>query len=90
MPETLALFQHSLLVAFKASLALVLGAACAGIATSVVLTAFQIQDQTLPFAVKLIVVCAALAAGAHSIGGEMLAITEQVFALVASSGASPS
>lgn len=87
MPESLGLFQHALLFAFKMSLLLVLAAACAGIATSVVLSAFQIQDQTLPFAVKLIVVCAALAAAAQSICTGMLDIVDHVFALAASPGA---
>ncbi|PMS37863.1 type III secretion protein S [Trinickia symbiotica] len=89
MSETLALLEQSLFFALKVSLVLVLGAACAGIATSVVLTAFQIQDQALPFAVKLIVVCVGLAAAAQSIGYELLGIVDETFALVASSGASP-
>jgi type III secretion protein S len=87
MPEALGLLQYALLFAFKMSLVLVLAAACAGIVTSVVLSAFQIQDQTLPFAVKLIVVCAALVAAAQSLGHGMLDLIEQVFALVASPGA---
>ncbi|HTI19195.1 MAG TPA: flagellar biosynthetic protein FliQ [Trinickia sp.] len=85
MPESLGLIQHALFFALKTSLVLVLAAACAGIVTSLVLSAFQIQDQTLPFAVKLIIVCATLAIVARSMGHEMLALVEQVFALVASS-----
>jgi type III secretion protein S len=87
MPDSLGLLQHALLFAFKMSLLLVLAAACAGIATSVLLSAFQIQDQTLPFAVKLIVVCAALAAAGQSICNGMLDIVDQAFALAASPGA---
>ena len=87
MPESLGLLQHALLFAFKTSLVLVLAAACAGVVASVVLSAFQIQDQTLPYAVKLIVVCAALALSAQWIGNGILGIIEHVFALVAAPSA---
>lgn len=86
MPESLGLLQHALLFTFKMSLALALAASCASIVISLILSAFQIQDQTLPFAVKLIVVCAALAVAGRSIGIELLRIVDQVFALVGVAG----
>jgi type III secretion protein S len=82
MPDSLALFQHALLFAFKISVALALAAACAGIAISLVLSVFQIQDQALPFAVKLIVVGVAVAATGHAIGGEFIRIVDRVFEFV--------
>ncbi|MGN6665834.1 MAG: flagellar biosynthetic protein FliQ [Trinickia sp.] len=81
MPESLILLQHALFFAFKVSVALCLGAACAGIAISLVLSVFQIQDQTLPFAVKLVVVGAAVAVTSHAIGGYLIRLIDQAFEL---------
>lgn len=81
MPESLSLFQHALLLAFKVSVVLALIASCAGIAISLLLSAFQIQDQTLPFAVKLIVVGLAIAIAGHSVGTELMRIVDAVFTL---------
>jgi type III secretion protein S len=86
MPESLGLLQHALFFTFKMSLALVIVASCASIAISLVLSAFQIQDQTLPFAIKLIAVSAALAIFARSMGIELLRIVDQVFLLVSVAG----
>lgn len=81
MPESLSLFQHALLLAFKVSVVLALIASCAGIAISLLLSAFQIQDQTLPFAVKLIVVGLAIAIAGRSVGTELMRIVDAVFTL---------
>ena len=81
MPESLVLLQHALLFAFKVSVVLSLAAACAAIAISLVLSVFQIQDQTLPFAVKLVVVGAALALTAQSIGAELMRVIHHAFEL---------
>jgi type III secretion protein S len=81
MPDSLFLLQHALLFAFKVSVALALAAACAGVAISLVLSAFQIQDQALPFAVKLVVVGAAVAVMGHAVGAELLRLVERVFEL---------
>lgn len=81
MPDSLALFQHALLFAFKISVALALAASCAGIVISLLLSVFQIQDQALPFAVKLIVVGVAVALTGHAAGSELLRIVDRVFEL---------
>lgn len=81
MPESLVLLQHALLFAFKVSVVLSLAAACAAIAISLVLSVFQIQDQTLPFAVKLLVVGAAIAVTAHSVGAEFIRLIDNAFEL---------
>lgn len=83
MPDSLVFMQHALILTFKMSLIVALVAACAGVTMSLVLSAFQIQDQTLPYAVKLVVVCATLAASAHSFGIELVRLVEQAFALAA-------
>jgi type III secretion protein S len=87
MPDTLSLVQHALWFTFETSLVLVLAAACTGVVVSVMLSAFQIQDQTLPFLLKLVVVGATLAATWHTIAKRMLNIAEQVFALIVTTGA---
>lgn len=81
MPDSLMLLQHALLFAFKVSVVFSLAAACAGIAISLILSVFQIQDQTLPFAVKLIVVGAAIAVTAHSVGAELMRLIDHAFEL---------
>lgn len=79
MPDSLILLQHGLVFAFQVSVALCLAAACAGIVISLVLSVFQIQDQTLPFAVKLVVVGAAVAVMSQTIGAELIRLIEQAF-----------
>lgn len=81
MPESLILFQHALFFAFKTSVGLVLVAAGAGIVISLVLSVFQIQDQTLPFAIRLVIVGAALVVMGPSIGAELVRIVDQAFEL---------
>ncbi|HEX7682907.1 MAG TPA: flagellar biosynthetic protein FliQ [Trinickia sp.] len=81
MPESLILFQHALFFAFKTSVGLVLAAAGAGIVISLVLSVFQIQDQTLPFAIRLVIVGAALVVMGPSIGAELVRIVDQAFEL---------
>lgn len=83
MNESLALLQHALESAFKMSVLLAVVAACAGISISLVLSAFQIQDQTLPFAVKLIVVSLMLALTGRGMGAELLRLIDDVFSLAA-------
>ncbi len=81
MPESLMLLQQALLFAFKVSVAVSLAAAAAGIAISLVLSVFQIQDQTLPFAVKLVVVGTAIAITGHSVGAELMRLIDHAFEL---------
>ena len=81
MPDSLILLQHALLFAFKVSIVLSLAAGCAGITVSLVLSVFQIQDQTLPFAVKLLVVGAAVAITSRAVGAELLSLIDRAFEL---------
>lgn len=81
MPQSLVLLQHALLFAFKLSVALAFAAACAGTAISLILSAFQIQDQALPFAIKLVVVGVVIAMTGHAVGGEFVRIVDRVFEL---------
>ena len=81
MPASLALFQHALLFAFKTSVWLALVAAGAGVAISLVLSVFQIQDQTLPFAIRLVIVGAAITIMGPSIGTELVRVIGQAFEL---------
>jgi len=81
MPDSLILLQHALVFAFEVSVALCLAAACAGIAISLVLSVFQIQDQALPFAVKLVVVGTAVAMTGNGVGAEFVRLIDEAFEL---------
>lgn len=81
MPESIVLLQQALFFAFKTSVGLALVAACAGIVISLVLSVFQIQDQTLPFAVKLVIVGVAIAVMGQGIGAELVRMVDHVFEL---------
>jgi type III secretion protein S len=81
MSDSLMLLQHALLFAFKVSVVLSLAAGCAGIVISLLLSVFQIQDQTLPFAVKLVVVGVMIAITGRAVGAELLSLIGQAFDL---------
>jgi type III secretion protein S len=81
MSESLILLQQALVLAFKASVGLCLAAACAGIVISLILSVFQIQDQALPFAFKLVAVGAAVAMTGHAVGAELVRLIDQAFEL---------
>lgn len=53
-----------------------------GVLISLVQTLFQVQDQTLPFAVKLIAVSFVLALTGAWIGGELLNLITMVFTYI--------
>jgi type III secretion protein S len=60
------------------SMPTILVASGVGLLVSLIQALTQIQEQTLPFAVKLIAVAATLAATAAFTGGEMIAYTTSV------------
>ncbi|NYZ66176.1 flagellar biosynthetic protein FliQ [Endozoicomonas sp. SM1973] len=57
-------------------------AIAAGVLTSLVQTLTQIQDQTLPFAIKLVTVGVTLALTGRWIGGELIQLMSLVFSLI--------
>lgn len=77
------MFKTSLILVLKLS-AIPLGAAIIfGVLISLIQTLFQVQDQTLPFAVKLIVVALVLASSGSWIGGELLQLSSAIFQAIA-------
>jgi len=60
MTELMAFATDAFLSVYRISLPIVLTAVVAGIAIAIVQTLFQIQDQSLPYAIKLVAVGLAL------------------------------
>jgi type III secretion protein S len=82
MNETLSFFRQGLTLVVYLSLAPLLVAVIAGVLVSLVQTMLSLQDQALPFSVKLIAVGLALALVGPWIGGEVLSLGEQAMQTV--------
>jgi len=76
-----ALFQitESMVLVLLLSMPPILVATIVGIIVSLLQALTQVQEQTLPFAIKLIAVAVTIAAMAGVLGGEMLNYTKQIF-----------
>lgn len=76
-----ALFQitESMMLVLLLSLPPIIVASVVGIIVSLLQALTQVQEQTLPFAIKLIAVAVTIAAMAGVLGGEMLNYTQQIF-----------
>lgn len=83
MSGTLAQFSNGLLLVVILSLPSIIAAVVAGIVISLIQTVLSIQDQTLPFAVKLFAVGVTLALSGRWLGLELLAFGEQALSQVA-------
>ena len=82
MAETLNFFQQGLLLSIMLSAPpLVIAAAC-GMVVSLLQAVTQIQDQTLPYVVKLVAVGATLAMMGRWIGVELIELTNLAFTMV--------
>ncbi len=79
MIDSIALFEKAVILVVILSAPPLLVAIGVGILVSLVQTVFQLQDQTLPFAIKLIAVTATLSMTAGWIGGEIGLLTQSVF-----------
>lgn len=80
----LLLFQETLWVTLLISLPVLVVAVLVGIFVSLVQTLFQLQDQALPFAVKLVAVGIALALTGSWMAQQILHLAQQAFNLVGS------
>ncbi len=83
LPEVIALATQALAFVLQLSLPVVLAAAITGVLVSLLQALTQVQDQTLPFAFKLIAVTAALFFTLQTIGTDLLLFTNLVFDRVA-------
>lgn len=77
--ETIGLFQKGVMLVVVLSAPTLVVAVIVGVLVSLVQTLVQIQDQTLPFAVKLIAVGMCLMATGGWIGGEVINLTNAAF-----------
>lgn len=77
--ETIALFQKGVLLVVVLSAPTLIVAVIVGVLVSLVQTLVQIQDQTLPFAIKLIAVGMSLMATGGWVGGEIINFTNAIF-----------
>ena len=71
MTELTSFAADAFLAVYRISLPIVLVAVIAGIAIAIVQTLFQIQDQSLPYAIKLVAVGVALLVAAPATSREI-------------------
>ena len=71
--------QTTLILVLKLSLIPIVVATVVGILVSILQALTQIQEQTLGFAVKLIVISLTIMLAAHWMGGELLLFTQGIF-----------
>jgi len=86
MNDTLNFFQQGLWMAVMLSAPPLIIATLCGVLVSLIQAVTQIQDQTLPYVVKLVAVAVTLAGMGRWIGVELLQLTELSFTLVQSAG----
>lgn len=86
MAETLHYFQQGLLLSILLSAPPLLVAAACGMVVSLIQAVTQIQDQTLPYVVKLVAVGISLAATGRWIGVELIELTNLGFTMIPAIG----
>jgi type III secretion protein S len=86
MIETLTVFKQALWLSVLLSAPPLLAAVLVGVGVSLAQALTQIQDQTLPYVIKLVVVAVVLVACGRWIGAELLQLTIRCIDLVATVG----
>ncbi len=86
MTETLALFKQALWLSVLLSAPPLLAAVVLGVVVSLIQALTQIQDQTLPYVIKLVIVSVVLVGTGQWIGAEMISLTVRCFDLISSVG----
>ena len=77
--EAVAQLTESMILMMALSLPPILIATAVGVLISVLQALTQVQEQTLPFALKLIAILITIAVMANMIGSELLAFTVKIF-----------
>ena len=77
--DTITLFEKSLMLVVVISAPAVLITTTLGVLISLLQGLFQVQDQTLAFAVKLVAMALTLAATGAWMGGELINLSNAVF-----------
>ena len=86
MPETLTLFQQGLWLSVVMSAPPLIVATLLGVSVSLLQAITQVQDQTLPYVVKLIGVAITLAVLGRWFTVELMKVAELVFSLIPNVG----
>lgn len=89
MIETISFFQKGLLLVIWLSLPPLLVAVLAGVLVSLIQTVLSMQDQSIPFAVKLLAVGLVLAMTGRWMALELLALGDQALAALTTFGGRP-
>ena len=82
MAETLQFFQQGLWLVIVMSAPPLLIATLFGVLVSLVQAITQVQDQTLPYVVKLVAVAVTLAVLGRWIGSELIELVNSAFTLI--------
>ena len=80
--ETLTLFKQAMMLVVVLSAPPLIVAVVVGIITSLLQAVMQLQDQTLPFAIKLVAVGLALALTGRWIGIELMQLAYLSFSMI--------
>ena len=80
--NTVTLFEQALVLVVLLSAPPLITAIVVGVLISLIQTVFQIQDQTLPFAIKLVSVGIVLSITATWVGGELYNLSDQIFDVI--------
>ncbi len=86
MAETLVVFKQALWMSVLLSAPPLLAAVAIGVGISLVQALTQIQDQTLPYVLKLVGVSVVLVLMGRWIGSELIGLTVRCFDLIATVG----
>lgn len=84
--DILTLFRQGMILVVMLSAPPLLVAVLVGVIVSLLQALLQVQDQTLPFAIKLVAVTVTLALTGRWIGGEIIQFSIQAFNLIAGTG----
>ena len=84
--DPLKLFQDGMLLVVVLSAPPLIVAVIVGVVTSLLQALMQIQDQTLPFGIKLVAVGLTLLLTGRWIGVQLLGLLQRAFEMMANSG----
>ncbi|MDU4092019.1 MAG: type III secretion system export apparatus subunit SctS [Pantoea sp.] len=84
--EILTFFRQAMLMVVLLSAPPLIVAVLVGIVISLVQAAMQLQDQTLPFCLKLVTVGITLAMTGRWVGVELIQLTQNAFAMMSRVG----
>lgn len=80
--DILTLFRQAMLLVVMLSAPPLIVAVIVGVIVSLLQAVMQLQDQTLPFAIKLVAVGLALALSGRWIGVELMELAQSAFAMM--------